>query len=398
MLVPTDCPGHPPGGMDRPKTTPEDQLPSHADDWTDDQGFELTAAGQSDGEGETDLLWTGALDGKAKEDAKEDEDKESILGDDDLVHRYLAEVGVVARLTPAEEVALAKKIEQGQGSRRQQSSSHTTPHDRPPHQGAAVQGMLWTDRLDSDQARAHMIRANLCLVVSIAKQFSRRGLALLDLIQEGNLGLMKAVDRFDWRRGCRFGTYASWWIKQSISRAISDQGRVIRLPAHITDSISRVQRLRQRWLQLYEEEPAARELSEVARVSEERLAQIDQLTAAPVSLDWLLPDGERTPGDQLPDDTYLPPIDILTDRERNRIVQRSLSALPPRERRVLCMHFGIGHRRTYTLEEIGREFHLTRERIRQIEVKALKKLRQPGGYPPLEECSGLPHQYLHHDA
>ena len=288
-LVPTDCPGHPPDGMDRPKTTPDEQLPSHADGWTDDQGFELLAAAQSDGEGETDLLWSGALDGKAKEDAKEDEDKESILGDDDLVHRYLAEVGVVARLTPAEEVALAKKIEQGQGSRRQQSSSHTTPHDRPPHQGAAVQGMLWTDRLDSDQARAHMIRANLRLVVSIAKQFSGRGLALLDLIQEGNLGLMKAVDRFDWRRGCRFGTYASWWIKQSISRAISDQGRVIRLPAHITDSISQVQRLRQRWRQLYEEEPAARELSEVARVSEERLAQIDQLTAAPVSCDWLLP-------------------------------------------------------------------------------------------------------------
>jgi RNA polymerase primary sigma factor len=220
-----------------------------------------------------------------------------------------------------------------------------------------------------------MIRANLRLVVGIAKQFSGRGLALLDLIQEGNLGLMKAVDRFDWRRGCRFGTYASWWIKQSISRAISDQGRLIRLPAHIADSISRVQRTRQAWLQLYEEEPTAEELSKAAGVSEERLEQIDQLTAAPVSLDWLLPDGERTVGDQLPDETYIPRIEMLVDRERDRNLQRSLSALPPRERRVLCMHFGIGHRRAYTLEEIGRKFRLTRERIRQIEVKALKKLR-----------------------
>jgi RNA polymerase primary sigma factor len=223
-----------------------------------------------------------------------------------------------------------------------------------------------------------MIRANLRLVVSIAKQFSGRGLALLDLVQEGNLGLMKAVDRFDWRRGCRFGTYASWWIKQSIGRAVSDQGRTVRLPAHITDSMSRVQRLRQELLQRYEEEPAAHELSKAARVSEERLAQIDQLTAPPVSLDWVLPDGEHTVSDQLPDETYPPRIDVLVDRERDHILHSSLGELPVRERRVLCMHFGIGYRRAYTLEEIGREFRLTRERIRQIEARALKKLRQLG--------------------
>ena len=122
-------------------------------------------------------------------------------------------------------------------------------------EGADGQGTLWIDHLNPDEARAHMIRANLRLVVSIAKQFSGRGLALLDLIQEGNLGLMKAVDRFDWRRGCRFGTYASWWIKQSISRAISDQGRMIRLPAHMAESISRVQRMRLKWMQMYAAEP-----------------------------------------------------------------------------------------------------------------------------------------------
>jgi RNA polymerase primary sigma factor len=367
-LVPFHWLGYSTDHAAQPKATPTGPYTSHSDFWMDDKGFDRPADAELDGEDETHALWTGAMDDEAKEDS------ESVSGDDDLVRRYLAEMGGFARLTPAEEVALAKRIEQGRGSRGRRPSSRKTLLRRT-HEAADMQGTLWTDRLDSDQARAHMIRANLRLVVSIAKQFSGRGLALLDLIQEGNLGLMKAVDRFDWRRGCRFGTYASWWIKQSIGRAISDQGRIIRLPAHIADSISRVQRMRHIWLQLYEEEPTAKELSQVARVSEERLEQLDQLTAAPVSLDRLLPDGERTVGDQLPDETYLPRIDVLVDRERDRILRRSLNRLLPRERHVLCMHFGIGHRRAYTLEEIGRKFRLTRERIRQIEVKALNKLR-----------------------
>jgi RNA polymerase sigma factor (sigma-70 family) len=393
-LEPVDWIGHPPDHVDEPKATPTGPFSQHSDVWLDDKELDLTADAddaESYGADEADPLWTGALEDEAKEDS------ESGPSDDDLVRRYLSEMGGFARLTPAEEVALAKRIEQGLGGKRRQPSGRKTPLLRRTQKVAEAQGTLWTDRLDSDQARAHMIRANLRLVVSIAKQFSGRGLALLDLIQEGNLGLMKAVDRFDWRRGCRFGTYASWWIKQSISRAISDQGRIIRLPAHIADSVSRVQRKRQVWLQLNGGEPAGHELAKVARVSEERLAQIDQLTAPPVSLDWLLSDGERTVGDQLPDETYLPRIDILVDRERDRILHRSLSELPPRERRVLCMHFGIGHRRAYTLEEIGRKFRLTRERIRQIEVKALKKLRQPDQCRVLEECSGMPHQHRHRD-
>jgi RNA polymerase sigma factor (sigma-70 family) len=355
----------------------------------DDKAFHLTADAELSDADEMDPLWTGVLEDEAKED------RESVPGDDDLVRRYLSEMGGFARLTPAEEVALAKRIEQDRGGKRRHPSSRRPSLHKRTQEAAEAQVTLWTDRLDSEQARAHMIRANLRLVVSIAKQFSGRGLMLLDLIQEGNLGLMKAVDRFDWQRGCRFGTYASWWIKQSISRAISDQGRVIRLPAHIADSISRVQRMRQVWLQLNGGEPTAHELSKLAQVSEERLAQIDQLTAPTVSLDWLLSDGERTVGDQLPDETYLPRIDILMDRERDRILHRSLSELSPRERRVLCMHFGIGQHRAYTLEEIGRKFCLTRERIRQIEVKALKKLRQPGQCRLLEECSGMPRPHLH---
>jgi RNA polymerase primary sigma factor len=256
----------------------------------------------------------------------------------------------------------------------------------PQHTGA--EKMLWIDQLNPEEARAHMIRANLRLVVSVAKQFSGRGVALLDLIQEGNLGLMKAVDRFDWRHGCRFGTYASWWIRQAISRAISDYGRVIRLPAHMAESIGRVHRMRHIWVQMYAEEPTAGELANLARVPEERLEQIDQLTATPVSLDWLLPNGERTVGDQLPDATHLPHIDLLVDRERDGILHRSLRELTPRERMVLRLHFGIGQRREYTLEEIGRKCRLTRERIRQIELKALKKLRHPSRRRSLEEFVG----------
>jgi len=346
-------------------------LSRHPDFRTDDEAFDLVTDAALYGEDGADHLWTGTPHSEAKDD------RESVPGDDDLVHRYLAEMGAFNRLTFAEEVALAKKIEQGRGGRGRKPSSRKMPLLTQTHQAVEVQSTFWTDQLDPAEARAHMIRANLRLVVSIAKQFSGRGLALLDLIQEGNLGLMKAVDRFDWRRGCRFGTYASWWIKQSISRAISDQGRMIRLPAHIADSIGRVQRMRQVWVQMYEEEPTADELSKVARVPEERIEQIDQLTATPVSLHWILPDGERTVGDQLPDGAYLPCIDILIDRERDRLLHRSLSELTPRERCILRMHFGIGHRRAYTLEEIGRKFRLTRERIRQIEVKALKKLRHP---------------------
>jgi RNA polymerase primary sigma factor len=315
--------------------------------------------------------------------------KELASADGDLVHRYLSEMGGFARLTPAEEIALAKRIEQGRRGKRRQPSGQIAPRLPRSQESEEADGTLWIDRLDSDQARVHMIRANLRLVVSIAKQFSGRGLALLDLIQEGNLGLMKAVDRFDWRRGCRFGTYASWWIKQSIGRAIGDQGRIVRLPAHITDSMSRVQRLRQVWLQTHGAESPAHELSKAARVSEERLAQIDQLSAPPLSLDWFLPEGEHTVGDQLADETCLPRIDILVDRERDDILHGSLAELPARERRVVCMHFGIGYHRAYTLEEIGRKFGLTRERIRQIEARALKKLRQPGRCRLLEGYSGM---------
>lgn len=303
---------------------------------------------------------------------------------DDLVRRYLVEMGAFSRLSPAEEIALAQRIEARKVGRRRKAS--------PPAQALPTleaPDLAWIQALEPEEARNRMIQANLRLVISIAKQFSGRGLPLLDLIQEGNLGLMRAVDRFDWRRGVRFGTYASWWIKQAVSRALSDQGRMIRLPAHLTDTMNRVQRLRQTWTQLYAKPPTPRELAKMARVPEERVEQIERLTTPPVSLDWMLPDGERTMGDLMPDETTPSVFEALAERQRDRAVRRALRDLTPRERRVLSLHFGIGQRRAYTLEEIGRKFGLTRERIRQIELKALKKLRHPQRRRTLEELADV---------
>jgi RNA polymerase primary sigma factor len=295
----------------------------------------------------------------------------------DLVRRYLVDMGIFSRLTPAEEVALAQRIETCKDAPGGKSSPPDDNRSTLPLEKRDGRDLAWIQTLDADEARHRMIQANLRLVVSIAKQFSGRGLSLLDLVQEGNLGLMKAVDRFDWRRGVRFGTYASWWIKQAISRAISDQGRMIRLPAHMTDAVNRVHRLRQTWTQMYDEPPTPQELAKVAQMPEDRVEQIDQLVTPPVSLDWPLPDGERSVADLLPDASATPLFDRLAEHERQGAVRQALQDLTSRERRVLSLHFGIGQRRSYTLEEIGRKFGLTRERIRQIELKALKKLRHP---------------------
>lgn len=364
--------------------TPKPPLPDEAELWTASVALELDAHAGLFSEEEVNDAWT-----EMPPEAAEKDDRAEGQDYNDLVRRYLVEMGTFSRLTPAEEVALAQRIEAPRGARQRKTSAPTPELAVSTLEDRQAQDLSWIRTLEPEEARNHMIRANLRLVVSIAKQFSGRGLSLLDLIQEGNLGLMKAVDRFDWRRGVRFGTYASWWIKQAVSRAISDHGRLIRLPAHMTDSMNRVQRLRQTWTQMFEAAPTPQELAEVARVPQERIEQIDQLTPPPMSLDWTLPDGERTVGDLLPDETTTPPFDLLAERERDRAVRRALKDLTTRERRVLSLHFGIGQRRAYTLEEIGRKFGLTRERIRQIELKALKKLRQPQRRWTLEEVAGV---------
>jgi RNA polymerase primary sigma factor len=311
--------------------------------------------------------------------AQEGMDAKEHVQDDDghLIQRYLSAMGAFNRVSPAEEVALAKKIEEGRGGGRRNSPSNNGHTLAQAGEGSDEEAIAWIQKLSPDEARLYMIRANLRLVVSLAKHYRGRGLSLLDLIQEGILGLMRAVERFDWRRGVRFGTYASWWIKQAMSRALSDQGRVIRLPACIAEAIGRVQRCRQSWIQKYAENPTVQELSKVAGVRKQQVEQIDQLTAPPISLNQLLPDGQRTVGDLVPDDSHASPLERLNDMECQAAIQRSLDALTPRERTVVSLHFGIGQRRAYTLEEIGQKFQVTRQRISQIELQALQKLRHP---------------------
>lgn len=273
-------------------------------------------------------------------------------GESDAVMTYLREIGRVPMITHEREIELAKRIEMG-------------------------------DR----EAMKQFILANLRLVVSIAKRYVGRGLTLLDLIQEGNIGLIRAVQRYDWRRGHRFSTHATWWIRQAISRAVADKGRTIRLPVYVNTALNRIRRERQRLLQELGREPTEQELAEATGLDPIRMVELQAAPGAPVSLE--LPvgeDEEQELGDVLADTESASPEDIATTQTLKDEVQRVLEAvLTPRERLVLQLRFGLGNSQAHPLEQVGRELGITRERVRQIEAGALAKLRQP---PVLERLRG----------
>jgi len=263
----------------------------------------------------------------------------------DAITAYLREIGRVPMLSHAQEIELAQRIEAG-----------------------------------DKEAVQQFVLANLRLVVSIAKRYVGRGLSLLDLIQEGNIGLMRAVQRYDWRRGHRFSTHATWWIRQAISRAVADKGRAIRLPVYVNTALNRVRRERQRLVQELGREPTEQELAEALDMEVERLHELEAAPGTPISLE--LPvgeDEEQELGDVLADESSTSPEEIATTRTMKREVQEVLEdVLTPRERLVLQMRFGLGKAgRTYPLEQVGRKLGITRERVRQIEAGALAKLRQP---------------------
>jgi len=276
----------------------------------------------------------------------------SDAGESDAVMTYLREIGRVPMITHEREIELAQRIEMG-------------------------------DR----EAMKQFILANLRLVVSIAKRYVGRGLTLLDLIQEGNIGLIRAVQRYDWRRGHRFSTHATWWIRQAISRAVADKGRTIRLPVYVNTALNRIRRERQRLLQELGREPTELELAEATGLDPIRMLELQSAPGAPVSLE--LPvgeDEEQELGDVLADTDSASPEDIATTQTLKDEVQRVLeSVLTPRERLVLQLRFGLGNGQAHPLEQVGRELGITRERVRQIEAGALAKLRQP---PVLERLKG----------
>ncbi|GAC1429907.1 MAG: hypothetical protein PVS3B3_00740 [Ktedonobacteraceae bacterium] len=273
-------------------------------------------------------------------------------GESDAVMTYLREIGRVPMITHDREIDLAKRIENG----------------------------------DRD-ARKQFVLANLRLVVSIAKRYVGRGLSLLDLIQEGNIGLIRAVQRYDWRRGHRFSTHATWWIRQAISRAVADKGRTIRLPVYVNTALNRIRRERQRLLQELGREPTELELAEATGLDPIRMVELQAAPGAPVSLE--LPvgeDEEQELGDVLADTESASPEDIATTQTLKDEVQRVLeSVLTPREQLVLQLRFGLGNGQAHPLEQVGRELGITRERVRQIEAGALAKLRQP---PVLDRLRG----------
>ena len=286
----------------------------------------------------------------------EDQDEHAVnpadAGESDAVMTYLREIGRVPMITHDREIELAKRIEAG----------------------------------DRD-AMKQFILANLRLVVSIAKRYVGRGLTLLDLIQEGNIGLIRAVQRYDWRRGHRFSTHATWWIRQAISRAVADKGRTIRLPVYVNTALNRIRRERQRLLQELGREPTEQELADATGLDPIRMVELQAAPGAPVSLE--LPvgeDEEQELGDVLADTESASPEDIATTQTLKDEVQRVLeSVLTPRERLVLQLRFGLGNSQAHPLEQVGRELGITRERVRQIEAGALAKLRQP---PVLERLRG----------
>jgi len=289
-------------------------------------------------------------------------DLESSL--DDPVRMYLREIGRVPLLTAEEEVRLAQLMERGKIERLRAERLRIPPNRR------------YIE--DGEEAQRRLTEANLRLVVSVAKKYIGRGMNLLDLIQEGNIGLIRAVEKFDYTKGYKFSTYATWWIRQAITRAIADQARTIRIPVHMVETINRLIRISRRLLQDLGREPTSEEIAAQMEITAEKVREIIKVSQEPVSLET--PIGEEDDshlGDFIEDHTALAPADAASHQLLKEQVEDVLDSLTERERKVLQLRFGLDDGRSRTLEEVGKEFHVTRERIRQIEAKALRKLRHP---------------------
>ena len=278
-----------------------------------------------------------------EEEIAETEAMVDTFSTDDPVRMYLKEIGKVSLLTAEEEVALAKRMAEG-----------------------------------DEEAKQRMAEANLRLVVSIAKRYVGRGMLFLDLIQEGNMGLIKAVEKFDYTKGYKFSTYATWWIRQAITRAIADQARTIRIPVHMVETINKVIRVSRQLLQELGHDPSAEEIAEEMNMPVEKVRDILKIAQEPVSLETPIGEEEDSHlGDFIPDEEASEPSEAASFTLLKEQLMEVLATLTPREEKVLRLRFGLEDGRTRTLEEVGREFNVTRERIRQIEAKALRKLRHP---------------------
>ena len=312
---------------------------------TEHGDFELMLSEENDAEGEDELM----VDESGEIDLESTIPKSIAV--DDPVRMYLKEIGKVPLLTADEEIELAKRMEEG-----------------------------------DEEAKRRLCEANLRLVVSIAKRYVGRGMLFLDLIQEGNLGLIKAVDKFDYTKGYKFSTYATWWIRQAITRSIADQARTIRIPVHMVETINKLIRVSRQLLQTYGREPTPEEIAEEMGISVDKVREIQKIAQEPVSLETPIGEEEDSHlGDFIPDEDVPAPAEAAAFSMLKEQLVEVLDTLTEREQKVLKLRFGLEDGRARTLEEVGKEFDVTRERIRQIEAKALRKLRHPSRSKKLKD-------------
>ena len=371
---------------------------------------------------DTDPVLSGGSEEAAAEEAAEKmavipEVKPSTGGDEvnmsDPIRMYLKEIGKIPLLTAEEEVSLAKRIElgtqaqealkkykEGEGSEHaeriararaaretllnEEAAAALSDEEKERLRAVVEDGKAAQNELkempaqvaDGALAKEQLIKANLRLVVSIAGHYNNRGMLYLDLIQEGNMGLIKAADKFDYSKGFKFSTYATWWIRQSITRALADQARTIRIPVHMVETINRLIRTSRQLMQEYGREPTTEEIAQAMHLTESRVQEIIKIAQDPVSLETPIGEEEDSHlGDFIPDDSAPAPLEAASFTLQREQLMKVLDTLTEREKKVLILRYGLDGGRSYTLEEVGEKFHVTRERIRQIEAKALRKLK-----------------------
>ena len=318
-----------------------------------------------------------------KKDLTVDDGYQAALDTDDVVGLYLKEAGRVPLLTADEEVTLAKRMEMAEFARQRLEGAAESPFNE----------LTWSKEqdlrgqmMDGEKAQEHLIRANARLVISVAKKYIGRGVPFLDLIQEGNIGLIRATNKFEYQRGHKFSTYATWWIRQAVSRAVADQGRTIRVPVHMGDQLNRMRRVQLQLLQELGREPKIVELARSMDTTPDKVENLLEISRRPVSLETPIDDeGDSTFGDFVEDvSSPVPPEKVATHLLRTQL-QQALDKLPPREAQILRLRYGLGDGRVYTLEEVGQTIGVTRERVRQLEAQALNRLRQSSAHVILRD-------------
>lgn len=338
----------------------------------------LTAAADEDERDERDALLN-----VLKKDLTADAGYQAALDTDDVVGLYLKEAGRVPLLTAAEEVMLAKRMEAAEFARLRLEDC----------EGEQVFELSWSEEqglratmLDGEKAQEHLIRANARLVISVAKKYIGRGVPFLDLIQEGNIGLIRATNKFEYQRGHKFSTYATWWIRQAVSRAVADQGRTIRVPVHMGDQLNRMRRVQLQLLQELGREPKIDELALGMDTTPDKVENLLEISRRPVSLETPIDDeGDSTFGDFVEDSNSPAPSEEVATHLLHVQLQQALDKLPDREAQILRLRYGLADGRVYTLEEVGQTIGVTRERVRQLEAQALNRLRQSSAHVILKD-------------